>query len=123
MTPTFNQEHPEGNVRRRQFYNLFLSPDVRMHVVEYEALAILDWEVVIPQKESFERLYSIAFEVTEPFWIKGSRHPGDYSEERATTGTWHPLDHLDGNAIYNNTDTDFFHFINFTLKRLQPTRP
>lgn len=119
----FFQDNPDQDVRSEQFYKLFLSPDIRAHFVEYDALAILDWDIIIVHEESFERLYSTAFTANEPFWVKGSRHAGTSSSDRAALDIRYTLNHLDGNAIYNNSDTDFIDFVNITLKRWQFTRP
>ena len=121
----FCQETSAQNVRSAQFYNLFLVPDVRAYFVDYDAIAILDWDTIIAQETSFERLYRTAFEGSEPFWVKGSRLGETFLNdgELLDTNMWQPLDHLDGNAIYNNTDQDFLDFVKFTLDQWQFTLP
>ena len=95
---------------------------MRAHFVEYDALAILDWDIIIAHEESFERLYSTAFTAKEPFWIKGSRYAGT-SDDGAAMNIRDSHNHLDGNAIYNNSDIEFINYVNITLKRWQFTRP
>ena len=116
------QDNPDQDVRSAQFYKLFLAPDVRAHFVEYDALAILEWDLIIAHEESFERLYSTAFTSKEPFWIKGSHRAGA-SDEGVVMKIWDFQNHLDGNAIYNNSDIEFINYVNTTLKRWQFTRP
>lgn len=108
---------------RAQFYRLFLAPDVRAHFIEYDALAILDWDIVATQEASFDRLYWTTFTATEPFWVKGSSHTGICSEDEAASGMGHLLDYPVRNAIYNNSDIDFFRLINFTMEWRQSTSP
>lgn len=129
-TPTFpsarafSQENSVQSVRNALFYKLFLATDVRAHFIEYDALAILDWDTIIAQETSFERLYSMAFTVSEPFWVKGSPlEATHFDDDVRSPGMWAPIDHLDGNAIYNNTDHDFIRFIEFTRDHWQFTLP
>lgn len=121
----FRQEKSTQDVRSAQFYNLFLVPDVRAYFVVYDAIAIMDWDTIIAQETTFERLYRTTFEGSEPFWVKGSRLGGTFPNngESLDTNKWQPLDHLDGNAIYNNTDQDFLDFVKFTLDQWQFTLP
>ena len=111
-------------VRSAQFYRLFLAPGVRASFAAYDALAIMEWDIIIAQETSFEVLYSTAFTGSEPFWVKGSRlATTDFDERAASPEMWHLADHLDANAIYNNTDIEFVDFVNFTLDRWNSTRP
>ena len=105
------------------FYKLFVVPDVRRCFAVYDALAIVDWDTIIAKETSFKRLYRTAFTADEPFWVKGSRLGGTYSDIGTSPETWQTLEHLDGNAIYNNRDNDFLDFVKFTLDKWHFTRP
>ena len=112
-------------MRNAQFYKLFVSPEVRASFVDYDAIAMLEWDIIVAQGRSFEGLYLGAFTGSEPFWVKGSRLAGvNFDENAASPDVRYLLDHLDGNnAIYNNRDNDFVEFVSFTLDRWQFTRP
>ncbi|CAM9477738.1 unnamed protein product [Ectocarpus sp. 8 AP-2014] len=99
------------------FYKMFLDPDVARELHEYDALAIIEWDVLVAHHTSFSRLYETAF-CSEPFWVKGSTLAGTEFHQTATVrDMWHVLGHLNGNAIYNNTDPAFTQFVNYTLTR------
>ena len=111
-------------MRSAQFYKLFLSSAVRASFVDYDALAMLDWDIIIAQETSFEMLYSAAFTAGQSYWVKGSQLAGTSSEEKfASPDMGQRPVHLDGNAIYNNTDREFVNFVHFTLNRWKFTRP
>lgn len=83
-----------------QFFKMFLEPSVRKHFTEYDALAIIEWDVVIAHDSSFQRLYEAAFSTSEPFWMKGSTLVGtEFHDTSALSDMWHVLGHLNGNAI------------------------
>ncbi|CAM9281756.1 unnamed protein product [Ectocarpus fasciculatus] len=112
---------PEENVYPMgasvMFYKMFLDPDVARALDEYDALTILEWDVLVAHHTSFSRLYETAFR-SEPFWVKGSTLAGTEFHQTATVrDMWHVLGHLNGNAIYNNTDPAFTQFVNYTFTR------
>lgn len=83
-----------------QFYKLFLSKEVSGEFAQYDAIASLEWDVVVAHDKSFERLYHAAFTTAEPFWVKGSTLAGTEFHETATVPhMWFILGHLNGNAI------------------------
>lgn len=83
-----------------QFYKLFLSKEVSEKFVQYDAIACLEWDVIVAHERSFGRLYHAAFSATEPFWMKGSTLAGTEFHETATVSRmWFVLGHLNGNAI------------------------
>lgn len=101
-----------------QFYKLFLDEDVRVHFEPYEAVAIIEWDVLVAHEQSFEQLYHATFGGVESFWVKGSTLAGtNFHGTAAMTDMWHVLGHINGNAIYNNSDPAFVEFVRFTLKR------
>lgn len=109
-------EYPKGP--SVQFYKIFLDTDVRSHFECYDAVAIIEWDVTVAHDQSFERLYNAAFDDGEPFWVKGSILAGtNFHGTAAVTDNWRVLGHINGNAIYNNTDTAFVDFIKYTLDR------
>lgn len=54
-----------------QFYKMYMDRNVRRHLLEYDVLAIIEWDVLVAHETSFEQLYFSAFQ-GEPFWVKGS---------------------------------------------------
>ncbi|CAM9858332.1 unnamed protein product, partial [Choristocarpus tenellus] len=97
-----------------QFYKLFLDDEIKKQVSSYDMLAWIEWDVVVTHETSFDRLYSSAFGSDEAFWVKGSALVGDNFHTTVTmTESWHVLGHLNGNAIYNNTDKAFTEFLNY----------
>ncbi|CAM9750544.1 unnamed protein product [Ectocarpus sp. 4 AP-2014] len=113
---------PEDNVYPKgssvMFYKLYLDSHVVASLAEYDALAIVEWDIIVAHSSSFSRLYEAAFFSSEWFWVKGSTLSGTEFHQTATlTKMWHILGHLNGNAIYNNTDLAFTEFVNFTLSR------
>eukprot|EP00903_Cladosiphon_okamuranus_P015305 g14139.t1 len=113
-----------SKARTVMFYKLFLDDDVARSFQDYAALAILDWHVVVAHPTSFESLYKATFVDSEEFWMKGSTTVGTECHENAgVSATCHVPGHLNGNAIYNNTDPGFNEFVNFTLNRWHYTYP
>lgn len=107
-----------------QFYKLFLDEGVRQNFVEYDALAIIEWDVMVAHDSSFEELYHATFGGNDQFWVKGSVLEGtNFHETAQITDMWHILGHINGNAIYNNTDPDFVEFVKYTLTRWEYKYP
>lgn len=101
-----------------QFYKIFLDADISIQMAEYDALAIIEGDVLVTQDSSFEQLYYAAFDSTEDFWVKGSTLEGvDFHETATRTNMWHVLGHLNGNAIYNNNDPAFVEYVEYTFTR------
>lgn len=83
-----------------QFYKMYLDPVVAEEVKEYDALAVIEWDVVVAHPTSFGKLYDAAFSSSEPFWVKGSTLAGtEFHETAGVTEFWHILGHLNGNAL------------------------
>lgn len=81
------------------FYKLFLDEDVAGSLEEYDALAVIEWDVLVAHSTSFSRLYEAAFS-SEPFWVKGSTLVGtEFHQTAKLRDMWHVLGHLNGNAI------------------------
>eukprot|EP00903_Cladosiphon_okamuranus_P008109 g7816.t1 len=100
------------------FYKMFLDEDVRPHLVEYNAFAIIEWDVLVATDRSFEELYVAAFQVNEEFWVKGSNLEGtSFHSSAEMTGMWQVLGHINGNAIYNNDDPAFVEYVEYTRAR------
>eukprot|EP00903_Cladosiphon_okamuranus_P017930 g16498.t1 len=119
---------PEDNVFPKvhsvMFYTLFLEGDIVRSFEDYAALVILEWDVVVAHPTSFQRLFEAAFVPSEEFWMKGSSlAEADIHATAGESETWHVPGHLNGNAIYNNTDPGFKEFVNFTLNRWQYSYP
>lgn len=101
-----------------QFYKLFLDSKVRDQIKQYDALALIEWDVIVAHERSFEMLYRAAFGGVEPFWMKGSTLEGtNFHDTVISSEQRHILGHINGNAIYNNTDPAFVDFVNYTLAR------
>lgn len=82
------------------FYKMFLDRDVTQYFEVYDALAVVEWDVIVAHPTSFERLYAAAFDSTEPFWMKGSTLTGvEFHETACVSEMRHILGHLNGNAI------------------------
>lgn len=47
----------------------------------------------------------------------------NFHETAAVTGMWHVLGHINGNAMYNNTDPAFTEFVEYTLARWEYLYP
>lgn len=47
----------------------------------------------------------------------------NFHETAAVTGMWHVLGHINGNAMYNNTDPAFIEFVEYTLARWEYMYP
>ncbi|CAM9670176.1 unnamed protein product, partial [Ectocarpus fasciculatus] len=101
-----------------QFYKLFLEDAIKEALEGFGAIAVMEWDVLVAHGKSFEKLYMAAFDAVEPFWVKGSILAGTNFHGTATiTDNWHMLGHINGNAIYNNSDPAFADFVEFTLAR------
>ena len=101
-----------------QFYKMFLDEDVRAHFSEYDFISILEWDVTVAHDTSFERLYYAAVGGSEPFWVKGSvLAGGSFHQTASDSNLWHVLGHINGNAIYNNNDPEWFEYVEYTLTR------
>lgn len=117
-TLPFAQENVYPRGPSVMYYKLFLAEEVRSHIREYDALALIEWDVIVAHDQSFEKLYSAAFGGVEPFWVKGGTLAGtNFHETVFRTEQRLVLGHINGNAIYNNTDPAFVEFVNFTLHR------
>ena len=82
------------------FYNMFLDRAVARALQGYDALAIVEWDVVVAHPTSFDRLYKAAFFSSEEFWVKGSTLAGkEFHETAGLSEMRHILGHLNGNAI------------------------
>lgn len=67
---------------------------------------------------SFHKLYQAAFGGIEPFWVKGSTLEGvNFHETVVLPESRFVLGHINGNALYNNSDPAFVEFIEYTFKR------
>ena len=107
-----------------QFYKMFLDEEVRSQLVEYDALAIIEWDVLVASDSSFEELYRTAFAGGDVFWIKGSNVGGtNFHATAEVQEMWHVLGHINGNAIYNNKDPAFVEYIEYTRARWQYEYP
>lgn len=107
-----------------QFYKLFLDEKVSTHFSEYDALSIIEWDVLVAKDTSFEQLYHSTFDATEPFWVKGSILEGtNFHQTAGRAEMWHILGHINGNAIYNNNDPEWIEFVEYTLARWQYEYP
>lgn len=81
------------------FYKLFLDEHVAASLKEYDALAVIEWDVLVAHSTSFSRLYDAAFS-SEPFWVKGSTLAGtEFHQTAKLRDMWHVLGHLNGNAL------------------------
>ncbi|CAM9820997.1 unnamed protein product [Ectocarpus fasciculatus] len=112
---------PKDNVYPKgasvMFYKMFLDAEVAHFLDEYDALAVIEWDVFVAHSTSFAKLYDATF-YSEPFWVKGSTLDGvEFHQTAQIKDMWHILGHLNGNAIYNNTDPAFTQFVNYTLTR------
>lgn len=80
-----------------------MEPSVSSQFDEYDAFAVMEWDVHVAHETSFERLgrlYESAMEAEEPFWVKGSPLAGVQLHQTATLpNKWSTLGHLNGNAI------------------------
>ena len=97
---------------------MFLDENVRPHFSEYDAISIIEWDVMVAHDTSFEHLYHAAFGGGEPFWVKGSVLAGaSFHKSAIESDMWHVLGHINGNAIYNNNDPAWMEFVEYTLAR------
>ncbi|CAM9579400.1 unnamed protein product [Ectocarpus fasciculatus] len=100
------------------FYNMFLDENVRSSLSEYDALSIIEWDVLVASDNSFEELYHAAFRVNEEFWVKGSNLEGtSFHSSAEASEMWQVLGHINGNAIYNNGDPAFVEYVEYTRAR------
>lgn len=82
------------------FYKMFLDDDVVRSLEEYDAIAVLEWDIIVAHSSSFTRLYDATFFSPDWFWVKGSTLTGtEFHETAALTDMWYVLGHLNGNAI------------------------
>ncbi|CAM9138496.1 unnamed protein product [Ectocarpus sp. 12 AP-2014] len=85
---------------------------------EYDALSIIEWDVLVASDDSFEELYYAAFRVNEEFWVKGSNLEGtSFPSSAEASEMWQVLGHINGNAIYNNDDPAFVEYVEYTRAR------
>ncbi|CAM9164100.1 unnamed protein product [Ectocarpus sp. 6 AP-2014] len=106
------------------FYKLFLDERIRSNFSEYDALAIIEWDVLVATDRSFEELYHAAFRVNEEFWVKGSNLEGtNFHSSSMMSDMWHVLGHINGNAIYNNNDQAFVEYVDYTRARWEDNYP
>ncbi|CAM9449896.1 unnamed protein product, partial [Ectocarpus sp. 8 AP-2014] len=100
------------------FYKMFLDENVRSSLSEYDALSIVEWDVLVASDNSFEELYHAAFRVNEEFWVKGSNLEGtSFHSSAEASEMWQVLGHINGNAIYNNDDPAFVEYVEYTRAR------
>ena len=102
-----------------QFYKMFTDAGVAASLKEYDALAIIEWDVLVASDRSFSELYRAAFSNAEDFWVKGSNLEGTnfHTAMAESSDMWHVMGHINGNAIYNNSDPMFREFVEYTLAR------
>eukprot|EP00903_Cladosiphon_okamuranus_P019226 g17680.t1 len=115
-----------------QFYKMFTDEAVKASLEEYDALAIIEWDVLVASDRSFAELYRAAFNNAEDFWlyraafnnaedfwVKGSNLEGTnfHTAMAESSDMWHVMGHINGNAIYNNNDAMFREFVEYTLTR------
>ncbi len=107
-----------------QFYKMFLDEGVKAELEEYDALAIIEWDVLVASDRSFAELYRAAFSNSEDFWVKGSNLEGtNFHTVAESSEMWHVMGHINGNAIYNNNDPVFAEFVEYTLARWEYRYP
>ncbi|CAM9900657.1 unnamed protein product, partial [Ectocarpus fasciculatus] len=108
--------YPEGP--SVMFYNMFLDENVRFSLSEYDALSIIEPDVLVASDDSFEELYHAAFRVNEEFWVKGSNLEGtSFPSSAEASEMWQAHGHINGNAIYNNDDPAFVEYVEYTRAR------
>ena len=106
------------------FYKMYLDAAVRPHFAEYDALAVIEWDVLVTSERAFEQLYHSAFNETPDFWVKGSRMEGtDFHSNANSKEMWNVLGHINGNAIYNNNDQAFMEYVRYTHARWELDYP
>ena len=106
------------------FFKMFLDEDIRSELSEYDALAIVEWDVLVATDRSFEELYHAAFRVNEDFWVKGSNLEGtNFHSTSEVSEMWRVLGHINGNAIYNNNDPAFVEYVDYTRARWEYKYP
>eukprot|EP00904_Undaria_pinnatifida_P010718 jgi/Undpi1/6777/HiC_scaffold_21.g09255.m2 len=103
---------------------MFLDEGVRTEMAEYDALAIVEWDVLVASDRSFEELHHAAFRGNEDFWVKGSNLEGtNFHSTAQESDMWNMLGHINGNAIYNNNDPAFVEYVDYTRTRWEYTHP
>lgn len=103
---------------------MFLDEGVKADLSAYDALAIIEWDVLVASDRSFAELYRAAFENSEDFWVKGSNLEGtNFHSVAESSEMWHVMGHINGNAIYNNNDPVFTEFVEYTLARWEYKYP
>lgn len=101
-----------------QFYKMYLDEGVKAQLKEYDAFAIIEWDVLVASDRSFAQLYDAAFNNSEDFWVKGSNIEGtNFHNVAESSEMWHVMGHINGNAIYNNNDPMFAEYVEYTLTR------
>ena len=101
-----------------QFYKLFLDETIRSNLRRFDAIAIIEWDVIVADEKSFDVMYRAAFDALEPYWVKGASLAGiNFHETALQSPQWCILGHINGNAIYSNSDPAFVEFLEFTLAR------
>ncbi|CBJ49205.1 expressed unknown protein [Ectocarpus siliculosus] len=106
------------------FFKMFLDEGVHAELSEYDALAIIEWDVLVATDRSFEELYHAAFRVNEEFWVKGSNLEGtNFHSSADVTDMWRVMGHINGNAIYNNNDPAFAEYVDYTRARFKYRYP
>lgn len=107
-----------------QFYKMYLDADVRHQLAVYDALAIIEWDVLVASEESFSKLYDASFDGGDEFWVKGSTLEGtSFHHSAVNTDMWHVLGHINGNAIYDNNDPAFVEYVEYTRSRWEYKYP
>lgn len=106
------------------FFKMFLDADVRSELSEYDALATIEWDVLVASDRSFEELYHMAFHENEEFWVKGSNLEGtNVASSAEVSDMWRVLGRINGNAIYNNNDPAFVEYVGYTHARWENNYP
>eukprot|EP00752_Nemacystus_decipiens_P013816 g12266.t1 len=101
-----------------QFYKLFLDETIRDSLRRFQAIAILEWDVIVADDNSFDMMHRAAFDGLDEYWVKGASLAGvNFHETALLWHQWCILGHINGNAIYSNSDPAFVEFLEFTLAR------
>ena len=61
FAPRPRQENVYPKGASVQFYKLYLDPSVRRHVTEYDALAIIEWDVLVAHNTRYGMCASLFF--------------------------------------------------------------
>ena len=120
--PSQEDVYPKGP--SVMFFKMFLDEGVHADLSEYDALAIVEWDVLVASDRSFEELHHAAFRGNEDFWVKGSNLGGtNFHSTAQASEMWNVLGHINGNAIYNNNDPAFVEYVDYTRTRWEYTYP